>query len=349
MIQHGINVAASPQSVQRHFLRQPRKIAISDGISPLHVKVSCISHNKLSRKSGSYYMQFHGHVIPMTSHGSDRPPVCVGASGTMAGKGHDSFDAKDYLRTRFGDVSVRDRVQFPLIKLHELFQSFSSDGAAAGPKVLEFGSGPVIQHGISVAAFASEIVFSDISSANRGAIQKWLDGDADAFNWSPHFDYVVKTLEGKSEKEAREREQRMRKISKFVFCDALSETPMEKGYEGPHVLLEMQCLDAVCADKMDFRKCMRTLQSLLKPGGMFVHVSTNAVSETANQVVWSVGGKEYKCIRLTHEFVTSVLKESGFREVNVTWVPLDPHTTGHFHELVKKTANGYHFITAAKV
>ena len=45
-------------------------------------------------------------------------------------------------------------------------------------------------------------MFSDISTA---AIQKWLDGDADAFNWSLHFDYVVKTLEGKGEKEARER------------------------------------------------------------------------------------------------------------------------------------------------
>ena len=97
-------------------------------------------------------------------------------------------------------------------------------------------------------------MFSDISTA---AIQKWLDGDADAFNWSPHFDYVVKTLEGKGEKEAREREQRMRKISKVVFCDALSETPMEKGYEGPYdILLEFGCLNAACSDKQTCEKCL---------------------------------------------------------------------------------------------
>ena len=73
----------------------------------------------------------------------------------------------------------------------------------------------------------------------------------------------------------------MRKISKVVFCDALSETPMEEGYEGPYdVLLDMQCLDTVCAEKKDFIKCVRILHSLLKPGGMFVRVSANALSET---------------------------------------------------------------------
>ena len=73
----------------------------------------------------------------------------------------------DYLRTH---VSVKDRVKFPL---HELFQSFDPrSGTPTGSKVLEVGCGPVIQHGISVAAFASEIVFSDISSSNREAVQK---------------------------------------------------------------------------------------------------------------------------------------------------------------------------------
>ena len=49
--------------------------------------------------------------------------------------------------------------------------------------------------------------------------------------------YVVKAFDGKGEKEAREREQRMREVLKVVFCDALSETPMEKGYEGPYDII----------------------------------------------------------------------------------------------------------------
>ncbi|CAI8016587.1 Nicotinamide N-methyltransferase [Geodia barretti] len=140
----------------------------------------------------------------------------------------DSFDALDYLQHRFGDLNDQ-RATYVLGQLHRVLNGFMTKKINDGElKVLDFGSGPVVQNSISAAAFASEIVFSDISSSNREAIQKWLDGDADAFNWSPHFDYVVQTLEGKGEKEAREREQRMRKLSKVVFCDALSEHPWRK-------------------------------------------------------------------------------------------------------------------------
>ena len=116
---------------------------------------------------------------------------------------------------------------------------------------------------------------------------------------------------------------------------------MEKGYEGPYdVVLEMHCLDTVCAEKKDFMKCVRILDSLLKPGGMFVRFSTNAPSETGNQFLWRAGGKDYTLILLTHEFVTSVLRKCGFREVSASWEPFDPNTTGH--------GDGHHFITATK-
>ena len=109
------------------------------------------------------------------------------ASGS---KSEPFFDANDYLRTRFSDLSAGDRVLFQLDNFHKLFQTLpeSSEGSV---RVLDFGSGPVIQNSISAAAFASEIVFCDISSSNREAVQKWLDGAPDAFDWSPHFDYVV--------------------------------------------------------------------------------------------------------------------------------------------------------------
>ena len=83
--------------------------------------------------------------------------------------------------------------------------------------------------------FTTEIVFRDIASSNRKTTKKRLDGDATSFDWSPNLEYIVKTLEGKGEKEARDRDQRMRRISKVLYCDALSETAVEKGYEGPYI------------------------------------------------------------------------------------------------------------------
>ena len=193
---------------------------------------------------------------------------------TMAN--HDSFDVNGYLMARYGDPALFDRWQFQLDKLHETFQKM--EATPDSRRVLDFGCGPVIQHSISAVPYASEIVFCDISAANRDAIKKWLWNEADVFNWSPKFDYVVKTLERKGEKEARDREKRMRKIAKVAFCDILSETPIQNGYEGPYdVIVECGCLDAACSEIQSFRRCTKVLTSLLKPGRVYVHYTTNSV------------------------------------------------------------------------
>ena len=180
---------------------------------------------------------------------------------------HDLFDTDEYLRTRVGDMSP-DRVRYPLEKFHKFFSALPQ---TEDMKVLDFGSGPIIQHCISAAANASQIVFSDIAAPNRESIQKWLRNDVDSFNWSPQFNYVVKTLEGKGDKKAREREMRMREIAKVAYCNALLDRPMEEGFEGPYdVLIECGCLDTAASDRQSFVNCAKKLMSLLKPGGIYL-------------------------------------------------------------------------------
>ena len=254
----------------------------------------------------------------------------------------DSFDAGAYLQTRFF-IEAKDRVQFQLNKLHDLFKTVE------GLKVIDFGCGPVIQNSISAAAHAAEIVFSDYSPSNREAVQKWLNGEKDAFNWSPHFDYVVKTLEGKGEKEAREREEKMRQISKVAFCDALSQTPMEKGFEGPYdIVLEFGCLDAACANKQSFERSMNIVASLVKPGGTFVRWSPNGHVDIED-MLYRVGGSQLKCIRLTKEYVASLLNKSGFKDVHVDFTPVIPENASLYEKEIETTTDGYHFISATKI
>ena len=259
---------------------------------------------------------------------------------------NDTFNATDYFLTRYGDINVKDRVQFQLDKIDDLFQAtFSTDQRSL--KVLDYGCGPIIQHSISAAAYASEVVFCDISSANCEAIKKWLRKDPDAFNWSPHFDYVVQTLEGKGEKEAREREEQLRKVGKIVFCDALSETPMEKGYEGPYdVILECGCLDAACANKESYRSCMKVLASLLKPGGTFIRYSNNCVAEYEQQA-YHVGDQTFHCICFNYKYIVSFLKQEGFVDVQSHFMPHDPLRTRDYTKV--KGRNGFHFVSAKKL
>ena len=256
----------------------------------------------------------------------------------------DTFDTLGYLKQRIEEPN-NQRVTYVLEQLHRVIGDYTTKKCGSQLKVLDFGSGPVVQNSISAAAFASEIVFSDISYANREAVQKWLDGDADAFNWSPHFDYVVKTLEGKGEKEARKREQRLRKISKVVFCDALSETPMEKGYEGPYdIILLCTCLEGVCSDIKTFTSCMKTVVALLKPGGLLFDFSTNSACDTPGSK-YTVGDGVYNCVHLTHSTVVSVMRECGLSDVDVNFAPLNPQCKVGY---LSYTPRGFHAITGVK-
>ena len=159
---------------------------------------------------------------------------------------------------------------------------------------------------------------------------------------------MVKTLEGKGEKEAREREERMRQIATVVYCDIQAEPPIESGYEGPYdIILEFSSLLAACTDKQNYRSCMRSLTSLLKPGGIFVHYSSNYNSPLGEELSqYPVGDKASPLIAINHEYVTALFKEEGFVDIILCsdFVPLDPYTTSQY---VPKR-NGFHFITGKK-
>ena len=172
------------------------------------------------------------------------------------------FDPDDFLAKLYGDLS--SEVRLKLQSYHEAFQALPFS-----LKILDFGSGPVIQHAISAAAHASEVVFSDISESNREAVKKWLHQDPTSFNWSPHFDHVVQIFEGKGEKEAREREETLRNVVKAVaYCNVLEDTSIEDGFEGPYdVIIESACLAAACTSTKSFKEAVLRLNRLLKPGG----------------------------------------------------------------------------------
>ena len=60
------------------------------------------------------------------------------------------------------------------------------------------------------------------------------------FDWSPYFSRVVQGVEGKSEKEAVERQELVRRAVKaVVHCDITQNPPIEKGYDQEYDELTM--------------------------------------------------------------------------------------------------------------
>ena len=228
----------------------------------------------------------------------------------FADHAHD-FDPDDFLANLYRDLSSEacNNMRHKLQSYHEAFQALPFS-----LKILEFGCGPVIQHAISAAAHASEVVFSDISESNREAVKKWLQKDPTSFNWSPHFDHVVQIFEGKGEKEAREREETLRHVVKaVVYCNVLEDTTLEEGFEGPYdVIIESGCLAAACTSTESFKEAVLRLNRLLKPGGrMLMWGPENDMKK--GRIGYIVGGKKFNCLCYDRNFLCETFKETGFK------------------------------------
>ena len=191
-------------------------------------------------------------------------------------------------------------------------------------------------------------MFSDIAEPNREAVRKWLRRDPTAFNWSFHFDYVVQTLEGKGEKEAREREEMLRKVVKgVVHCDVLAEPPIEKGFEGPYdVLIEPGCLLAACTTTKSFKKGLATLSHLVKSGGTIIMWGIDLSMEQPT-TVYTVGSKEHNCLCIGKESVADAAKEAGFSSVHMQFCEVDRSNTSKY-TTEKLGMRSYYIIQAKK-
>ena len=147
------------------------------------------------------------------------------------------FDVGSYLIKGFGSSPGSagyngDEIQptlhdFAVKNLRDFFQKKSVLSSISEFKVLDFGCGPVIANVISAARVATEVVLAEYTEEGRSAVRMWLEEDPNAFNWSPYFKYVVQTLEGGTAEAAKEREKRLRSITKgVVHCDITQARPL---------------------------------------------------------------------------------------------------------------------------
>ena len=235
-------------------------------------------------------------------------------------KYHDNFDPMTFLASGFpGEILEWHRSLFK--SFHEFFQSYT----ATNPrplKVLDFGAGPTIAFEISTSRYASEIVLAEYTEKNRKALQLWLDRNPRAHNWTPYFQYVIQELEGRTEQEATEREEQLRKVIKAVVpCDISQHSVIESGYDGPYdVVLVCLCLTAACSTRDEYRTALLKLLKLLGPGGKIIIVSAER-PETSETSSYPVGSKTFLDLIVREEFVTASLEQAGFSDIVVKRLP----------------------------
>ena len=196
-----------------------------------------------------------------------------------------------------------DRSCHALRCYHEAFKELPN-----GLRVLDYGAGPSILPTISASTKATEIILSDYADQNCKVLQQWLEGDPGAFDWSTYFKFVVQELEGKSEKEVKERQDLVRKLVKaVVHCDITQEPPIDPGYDKVYdVVVSSKVVESVARNLDEYVIYLSRLGGLVKPGGMLMMYTIE--NKTG---IYNVGGINFRNLPVPVEFTVSTLKKAG--------------------------------------
>lgn len=236
-----------------------------------------------------------------------------------------TIDPGVYISESFFDQPGFRKVRHHILRCYHKF--FTRLETTTDLKILDIGSGPTIAFQISAAQHSCEITLSDISDSFRSAVQKWVDGDPSAQDWMTYFKYVVMELEGKGEKEAKERETQLRKVIKAVVaCDITKDPPLPaECMQRYDIVTSTLCLEHACESSDAYRAAIERIYNLLKPGGRIaildpeideklVHCHHHDDEET--DVKHEKQG--FKVLSITEKSVKKIIEESGFLDVQVT-------------------------------
>ena len=245
-----------------------------------------------------------------------------------------------YAKERFGAIEEDGYVEF-LLKCLADFYTKGPISAKSNLCILDYGCGPSLPFSISAASKASEIVLAEYSAPNREYLQKWMDRDASAHDWTPWFKHVVQTLEGESADEASKREEEFRcKVKAVVACDILEEDKfIDESCMGTYdIVMSFLCLEAAYKDFEGYQSGVAKLVSLVKKGGYLLLYSTRR--ENADEGFYIADGIKYPNIALKRDAVVKTIKQNGLIIEIEEYKPIPPHPLGD--------SDGFLFLVACK-
>ena len=216
----------------------------------------------------------------------------------------DKFDGTAYLR----QYAFIENSQHMLRCYHSAFQDLPN-----GISVLDYGSGPSVRGVISAATKASEIVLSDYSPTCLQVARDWVNNKEGSFNWDPHFNYVVKDLEGGGDDKVAERKEQVRKAVKgFARCDLTQEPPIEEKYHKLYdVVISSLVLVSVAKTDDDYFNLVSRMTKLVKPGGhLFLYGIENSRS-------YKVGDYTFHNFTVTTTLTRKALERCHFSLLDV--------------------------------
>ncbi|NXK86246.1 NNMT methyltransferase, partial [Formicarius rufipectus] len=216
------------------------------------------------------------------------------------------FNPRAYLEQYY---SMSDSKEWANVFLRQnlkgLHKIFSLD-ELKGRTLIDVGCGPTIYQLLSACEHFEEIIALDYTDQNRRELEKWLRNEEGAFDWVPVVKCVCE-LEGDREKWAEKQEKVRKKVKQVLKCDVTKANPTDPVSLPPaDCIISTLCLEGACKDLPTFRRALRNVGTLVKPGGHLVMVTT------LRTTFYTFGELVFSGLHLEKHEVEAAVEAAGF-------------------------------------
>ncbi|XP_029828423.2 indolethylamine N-methyltransferase-like [Ixodes scapularis] len=278
-------------------------------------------------KFGSRHLK---DVSPKTRSYSSNTVGITESSHALRASYKANFLARAYVEA-YG-VKTGEASTFQVEEVHRIFQS----GLFQGGTLVEVGSGPLVWCSLLASRRFRHIVLSDLLEGNILEINKWLNKDEDAVDWTFRAEQVA-ALEGYRDVKsgASEIQKRARSsIRKVVPCDVLEPGVLpEEHREVFDVVFSASCLESATTDHESFRYAVCNVGTLAKPGGLLFLVGVGGIKS------YPVGTATFAQANVTENVIKQFVRDAGFQ--------MQIYRTKH-HELLIGLPGRFTFVLVAR-
>ncbi|XP_073416819.1 nicotinamide N-methyltransferase-like [Dendrobates tinctorius] len=220
------------------------------------------------------------------------------------------FDPRLYLETYFhlGSGSLGDDfLKFVLGNFNKTLKS----GAVRGSTLIDIGTAPSIYQLLSTCEYFDDITVTWHTNRERLELQKWLNNDPDAFDWSSVVNHVCE-IEGNRMDQKTKEEKLKGRIKKVMMCDVSKSNPLAP-HEEPKAdcLVTTVCLEAACRSYGSYGTALKNLSNLLKPKGHLLMAGDIGAN------YYEVGSNKVFSLPVNETFLKKVISESGYEIIQL--------------------------------
>ncbi|KAM8927191.1 nicotinamide N-methyltransferase-like [Pelodytes ibericus] len=192
-----------------------------------------------------------------------------------------------------------------LFPMHQLIKYMAS-AHISGDTLIDCSIGPTIFHMLPICEHFKDIIILETSDACVTEMEKWMNKEEDAFDWS-HASKVTKELKRPSDDLEEIEEDLRRRIRKILKYDFTKTNPTEPVVlQGADCVLSLFVLIAVSKDQDAYCQNLRQLSCMLKLGGhllLFVVLNANH---------YMVGEHKFHKLNIDEVFIRKTLGDTGF-------------------------------------